>query len=220
MKKLVFCFLGLASLCAFSADDKVFVTHAFYSNIMFDENAPDESHINFEGFINNINNTVSGNCISRTEGVDVYKYCNIQNVKKMLGRIHNILFETFYTCASNAPRAATFFEAVDGKHTPDSHHYASLIHSAFISRGVKTDFFSTPSHYGIHYQDPITSKELYWCIITAQSNHVPATNFREYIKIFDRYKNPEINGVRGLKPSEIKIMSADEFYANVSRYSK
>ncbi len=198
------------------SQDRLVTTHAFYSNMLFSEGAPEDDHLSFEGFIENIRERVSTPCTVRIDGEDKYNDCSIEDVKKMLGRAHNILFETFYTCASTAPRASRFYEALDGKHTPDSHHYASLMHSALLARGVRTDFFSTPTHYGIHYQDPATSKELYWCIITAQANKKPASNFREYIKIFNKYKNPEINGVRELTPKEIQIMSAYDFYKKLS----
>lgn len=199
------------------ADQAVSTTHSFYSNFLFDENAADENHLNLEGFIENARDRVPDKCIARKDGIDVQRYCNIEEVKKMLGRIHNILFETIYTCASTAPRAKDFSEAVDGKHTPDSHHYASLIHSALTAKGVSTNFFKTPTHYGIHYQDPRTSQELYWCIITAQANKKPAANFREYIKIFNKYKNPEINGKRNITPSDIEMLSEEDFHAICSK---
>lgn len=212
------CFLIAVLVCSslLFSQERLVTTRAFYSNMLFSESAPNDDHLSFEGFIENIRDRVPTSCVVRMEGEDKYNYCNIEEVKRMLGKVHNILFETFYTCATTAPRASKFYEAVDGKHTPDSHHYASLVHSALLARGVKTDFFSTPTHYGIHYQDPATQKELYWCIITAQANKKPASNFREYIKIFNKYKNPEINGVRDLIPSEIQLISEYNFYKKLS----
>ena len=210
MKKLLL-FVGLVFCFSSYSQETISTTHAFYSNFLFNEHSDNQNHLSIEGFVENIRNRVPSNCMTKVDGQDTYKYCGINEVRKMFGKVHNILFETFYTCAAGTPRAKSFSDAVDGKHTPDSHHYASLVHSALTARGIKTEFFSTPTHYGIHYQDPKTSQELYWCIITAQSNKKPASNFREFLTIFNKYKNPEINGKRNITPSDIKLLSSQDF---------
>jgi hypothetical protein len=77
------------------------------------------------------------------------------------------------------------------------------------------DFFKTPTHYGIHYKDPKTDKELFWCIITPLAKKGAAKNIKAYVKIFNKYKNPEINGKEDLKDSGVKVISAEEFVKEI-----
>ena len=184
-------------------------SRAFYSNFLFVETThPDVSHKNFEGFVENVRNNIPA-----PEKDGVY---NVKEVEKAIERAHNILIKTFYECAASKPKAKTFSEAVDGKHTPDSQHYASLLHSALYTKGIVTDFFSTPTHYGIHYTDPKTGKEIFWCIITPLAKKGAAKNVKAYVKIFNKYKNPQINGKKNIVESDVKIISADEFFKEVS----
>ncbi|MEI6093181.1 MAG: hypothetical protein WCQ47_05805 [bacterium] len=176
-------------------------TRAFYSNFLYSEKAPSENHLNFEGFIGNTSKFISKTSAS----------CETKEVEKLLGKLHNMMLDTFYSCAAGSPKAATFTEAVDGKHTPDSQHYASLMHSALSLKGIKTDFFKTPTHYGVHYENENTGEELYWCIITPLSRKAPASNKQDYVNIFNKYKNPDINGKNNIKESDVKLISVDEF---------
>ena len=165
---------------------------------------PSVSHTDFEGFIENVKNNVP---------IEASSAPTIKEVETAIGRIHNVLIKTFYDCSATKPRATSFAEAVDGKHTPDSQHYASLLHSALYTKGIMTDFFKTPTHYGIHYKDPKTGKELFWCIITPLAKKGAAKSAKDYIKIFNKYKNPEINGKEDIKESDVKIISPDVFFS-------
>jgi hypothetical protein len=182
-------------------------SRAFYSNFLFVETShPSVSHTNFEGFIENVKNNVQ---------VTVSNEPTVKEVETAIGKMHNVLIKTFYGCSATKPRAISFAEAVDGKHTPDSQHYASLLHSALYTKGIMTDFFKTPTHYGIHYKDPKTEKELFWCIITPLAKQGAAKSAKAYVKIFNKYKNPEINGKEDIKVSDIKIISPDEFFSQL-----
>jgi len=187
----------ISSLMSFGAYSEAPSSRAFYSNFLFAETSRrDVSHKNFEGFIENVKNNVKDS----------------EDVERTIEDIHNILYKTFYECTATKPKATTFSEAVDGKHTPDSQHYASLLHSALFSKGITTDFFKTPTHYGIYYKSPKTGKELFWCIITPLAKKGAAKSAKAYVKIFNKYKNPEINGKEDIKESDIKIMSPDDFF--------
>lgn len=187
-------------------------SRAFYSNFLFTETShPSVSHANFEGFIENVKNNVT---------ITVGDVPTIKEVNSAIGKIHNVLIHTFYDCSATKPKATSFAEAVDGKHTPDSQHYASLMHSALYTKGIMTDFFKTPTHYGIHYEDPNTGKELFWCIITPLANKGAAKSVKAYVKIFNKYKNPEINGKEDIKESDIKIISPDEFFSQLQPTKK
>ena len=78
-------------------------------------------------------------------------------------------------------------------------------------KGIKTDFFRTPTHYGLHYEDQRTGEELYWCIITPLAMSGAAKDKKEYAAMFNKYKNPQLNGVEKIKESDIKLISDDEF---------
>ncbi|MEI6080089.1 MAG: hypothetical protein WCQ53_05605 [bacterium] len=177
-------------------------TRAFFSNFLYAEKSPSASHVSFEGFLENTIEHVKDKKTSNYE---------MKDVEYLLGKIHNVMLDTFYSCATTAPKATTFTDAVDGQHTPDSQHYASLVHSALSLKGIKTDFFKTPTHYGIHYEDEKTGKEIYWCIITPLAMQGPARDKKQYAVLFNKYKNPEINGAKKIKESDIKLISADEF---------
>ena len=182
-------------------------SRAFYSNFLFVETThPSISHTSFEGFIENVKNNVP---------VKVSNEPTVKEVETAIGKIHNVLVKTFYECTKTKPKARSFAEAVDGKHTPDSQHYASLLHSALYTKGIMTDFFKTPTHYGIHYKEPKTGKELFWCIITPLAKQGAAKSTKAYIKIFNKYKNPEINGKEDIKESDVKIISSDEFFKSL-----
>ncbi|MCX6112269.1 MAG: hypothetical protein NTY22_03150 [Proteobacteria bacterium] len=192
----------LSLLAVFQLNADNLSTRAFYSNLLYAEKSPYNGHINFEGFIENTKNHIDEKD---------KKDCEIKKVEYLLGKIHNVMLKTFYSCAADAPRAETFGDAIDGKHTPDSQHYASLIHSALSLKGIKTDFFRTPTHYGIHYEDQKSGEELYWCIITPLAMNGPARNKKEYAAMFNKYKNPEVNGTNKIKETDIKLISDDEF---------
>jgi len=187
-------------------------SRAFYSNFLFVETFhPSVSHANFEGFIENVKNNVP---------VAVSKEPTIKEVETAIGKIHNVLVNTFYECTKSKPMAKSFAEAVEGKNTPDSQHYASLLHSALYTKGIMTDFFKTPTHYGIHYRDPKTGQELFWCIITPLTKIGAAKSAKTYVKIFNKYKNPEINGKENIKESDIEIISPDEFFSQLQQPKK
>jgi hypothetical protein len=203
--------LHILALCSLLLSNGAYAeapsSRAFYSNFLFVEAShPSVSHANFEGFIENVKNNVP---------IKVSSAPTITEVETAIGRIHNVLIKTFYDCSATKPRAASFTEAVDGKHTPDSQHYASLLHSALYTKGIMTDFFKTPTHYGIHYKDPKTGKQLFWCIITPLAKIGAAKSVKAYIKIFNKYKNPEINGKEDIKESDVKIISPDEFFSEL-----
>jgi hypothetical protein len=201
LRFLALCAL-LFSSSVYSADPS---SRAFYSNFLFVETShPNKYHANFEGFIENVKNNVP---------VKVSSEPTVKEVELAIGKIHNVLVKTFYECTASKPRATSFAEAVEGKHTPDSQHYASLLHSALYTKGIMTDFFVTPTHYGIHYREPKTGKELFWCIITPIAKTGAANSISDYVKIFNRYKNPEINGKKDIQDSDVKIISADDFFA-------
>ena len=192
----------LSLLTAFQLNANNLSTRAFYSNLLYSEKAPEGRHLDFEGFIENTKNYM---------GEQDKASCEIKRVENLLGKLHNVMFKTFYSCTKNSPKAQTFNDAIDGKHTPDSQHYASLMHSALSLKGIKTDFFKTPTHYGIHYEDQKTGQELYWCIITPLAMNGPAKNKKEYAAMFNEYKNPQINGESFIDESDIKLISDDEF---------
>ena len=203
--------LILSLFMAFQLNAENLSTRAFYSNFLYVEKAPSSDHINFEGFIENTTKYMPDKKAQKIKDPNELVSYNTKDVEYLLGAIHNIMLDTFYSCAATAPRAKTFSEAVDGQHTPDSQHYASLIHSALSLKGIKTDFFKTPTHYGIHYEDDKTGKEMFWCIITPLAMHGPARDKKEYAAIFNRYKNPDINGKKNIRPTDIKLISPDEF---------
>jgi hypothetical protein len=187
-------------------------SRSFYSNFLFTENSSrNVGHKNFEGFIENVKNNIK---------VPVESERTLKNVEAAIEDIHNILFKTFYECTASKPKATTFSEAVDGMHTPDSQHYASLLHSALYTKSILTDFFKTPTHYGVHYKDLKTDKELFWCIITPLAKKGAAKSVKAYVKIFNKYKNPEINGKENIKESDVKIMSTDEFFSQLNQSKK
>jgi hypothetical protein len=176
---------------------------AFYSNFLFQETThPNVSHKNFEGFIENVKNNIPAPTSTPAA---------LTEIEKTIEKIHNILVKTFYECTANKPKALSFVEAVDGKHTPDSQHYASLLYSALYTKGITTDFFKTPTHYGIHYKEPKTGEELFWCIITPLAKKGAAKNKKAYVKIFNKYKNPKINGAHNIKDIDVKIISVEDF---------
>jgi len=186
------------------AYSEVSPNRAFYSNFLFQETThPNISHKNFEGFIENVKNNIPAPANTPP---------SLKEVEKTIEKIHNVLVKTFYECTANKPKATSFVEAVDGKHTPDSQHYASLLYSALYTKGITTDFFKTPTHYGIHYKDPSTGKELFWCIITPLAKKGAAQSTKAYVRIFNKYKNPEINGKQNIKVSDVKIMNAEDFF--------
>jgi hypothetical protein len=211
--------LMLSLIMAFQLNAENLSTRAFYSNFLYSEKAPSSSHISFEGFIENTSQHMAGKKAKKVTVANETPSYSAKDIEYMLGAIHNIMLDTFYSCAATAPRANTFNEAVNGKYTPDSQHYASLIHSALSLKGIKTDFFKTPTHYGIHYEDDKTGKEMYWCIITPLAMRGPAKNKKQYAAIFNKYKNPEINGRHNITESEIELISPDEF-AQMNMMSK
>jgi len=186
----------ILALLASSANSESLSTRAFYSNFLFVEKGHlNMSHVNFEGFLSNMENT----------------FCSADNVERMIERTHNIIVETFYSCTAGAPKASTFSDAIDGHHSPDSQHYASLIQSALSMQGIKTDFFKTPTHYGIHYKDAVTGRELYWCILTPLAKKGAPKSVDEYVKIFNKYKAPDINGKNNITATDVRVISVDEF---------
>ncbi len=201
----VFTILTVLSFSGVSAE--VIPDRAFYSNFLFQEtDHPNISHKNFEGFIENVKNNIPA--LKSTTP-------SLKEIESTIEKAHNILVNTFYGCTASKPKAHSFVEAVDGKHTPDSQHYASLLYSALYTKGIVSDFFKTPTHYGIHYKDPKTDKELFWCIITPLAKKGAAKNIKAYVKIFNKYKNPEINGKEDLKDSDVKVISAEEFVKEI-----
>jgi hypothetical protein len=207
--KIIFCFIFFIG-CIFNLGAENLSTRAFYSNFLFAEKAPAESHLNFEGFVDN---TVKH--LKDPRSVDIRDTQNLptysmKEVQAIVGKIHNIMIDTFYSCARTAPKAERFYEAVNGTNTPDSHHYASLFHSALGIRGIKTDFIKTPYHYGIHYTDPLTGEEMFWCIITPLSMQAPPKDIKSYVSIFNKYRNKELNP-KAIKESDVEIVSVDGF---------
>lgn len=194
-------FILLSFLAIFQLNASNMSTRAFFSNFLYSEKAPASSHLNFEGFIGNTSKFIPKTSSS----------CEIKEVEKLLGKLHNMMLDTFYSCATDSPKAMTFTDSVDGKHTPDSQHYASLMHSALSLKGIKTDFFKTPTHYGIHYEDENTGEELYWCIVTPLSKKAPARTKQDYVNVFNKYKNPDINGKTNIKEADVTLISVDEF---------
>jgi len=67
----------------------------------------------------------------------------------------------------------------------------------------------------LHYKDPKTGKELFWCIITPIAKKGAAKSKKAYVKIFNKYKNPEINGAQDIKDTDVKIISAEDFFKEV-----
>ena len=185
-------------------------TRAFYSNFLFSERSHPESHLNFEGFIDNTINHVKDPKNANIKDSKRLPRYSMKDVREIIGKIHNIMHDTFYTCSRTAPKADSFADAVNGTNTPDSHHYASLLHSALSIRGVQTDFFKTPYHYGLHYTDPATGAQMFWCIITPLSMQVPPSDIKTYVTVFNRYRNRELNPT-AIKESDIRMVSVDEF---------
>ena len=192
----------LSLLTMFQLNANNLSTRAFYSNLLYSEKALDSTHLDFEGFIENTKYYLDEKDVAP---------CEIKRVENLLGKIHNVMFKTFYACTKNSPKAETFSDAIDGRHTPDSQHYAALMHSALSLKGIKTDFFRTPTHYGLHYEEPRTGEELYWCVITPLAMSGPAKDKKEYAAMFNKYKNPQLNGTGNIKDSDIKLISDDEF---------
>ena len=90
-----------------------------------------------------------------------------------------------------------------------------MIHSALSMKGIKTKFFQTPTHYGIYYSDKRTGERLFWCIITPLAMSKPAKNLKEYVAVFNKFKNPEINGRIKLTGRDVRLLSIDEFAGKV-----
>jgi hypothetical protein len=187
-----------------------YTSPSLYNNFLKSEKASVEVYKNFEGFVSNVVNYVKDENKIKKE----FPKYSVKELRKILGRIHNTMINTIYSCSTKKPKAKTFSEAIDGKHTPDSNHYAALIHSAFqMLTGVKTEFFKTPSHYGLFYRDEKTGEELYWCIIVSASNKLAPQTMKEYITLFNKNKNPEINGKEDLLAKDVNIISAKDFYS-------
>ena len=200
--------LAICSLFNLGAEN--LSTRAFYSNFLYAERAPAESHLNFEGFIDNTLKYMKDPKsvdVRYTENLPKY---SMKEVQALVGKIHNIMLDTFYSCARGAPKAEKFSEAVNGTNTPDSQHYASLLHSALGIRGIKTDFIKTPYHYGLHYTDPRTGEEMFWCIIMPLSMQRPPKDIKSYVKIFNKYRNKDLNPTP-IKESQVEILSIDDF---------
>ncbi len=195
-------------------------TRAFYSNFLYAERALPESHLNFEGFISNTFSHLKDPKTSNITKLRILPEYSIKEVYDLTGKIHNMMVDTFYSCARTAPKATSFSAAVNGTNTPDSQHYASLIHSALSLRGIRTSFLKTPYHYGIHYRDPRTSEEMFWCIITPLAMREPPKTISAYVKTFNEFRNKELNP-REISNTEIRLISVDEF-SNINmpnRYS-
>ena len=112
---LVFTLLTFLT-CSIGYSETATNSRAFYSNFLFQEtNHPNVSHKNFEGFIENVKNNIPAPASTPA---------SLKEVEVTIEKIHNILVKTFYECTANKPKALSFVEAVDGKHTPDSQHYA------------------------------------------------------------------------------------------------
>lgn len=186
-----------------------YTSPSLYSNFLKSEKAKVEVYKNFEGFVSNVVNYVKDENKTKKE----FPKYSVKELRSILGRIHNTMINTIYSCSTEKPKARTFSEAIDGKHTPDSHHYAALIHSAFqMLTGVKTEFLKTPTHYGLFYRDKETGEEIYWGIIVSASNKLAPATMNEYITLFNKYKDKKINGENDLLAKDINIISAKDFY--------
>jgi hypothetical protein len=194
----------------FGLDAENLSTRSFYSNFLFAEKAPAGSHLNFEGFVDNTLKHLKDPKSVDIRYTQTLPQYSMQEVHSLVGKIHNTMLDTFYTCARTAPKAEKFYDAVNGTNTPDSHHYASLLHSALGIRGIKTDFIKTPYHYGIHYTDPNTGEEMFWCIITPLSMKTPPKNIKSYVNVFNKYRNKDLNP-SPIKESQVEIISVDNF---------
>lgn len=198
-------FITLLLVFNFSYSNTTY-SKSIYSDFLYREKADKEIHKNFEGFVENVLNYIPDKKANTKNGFP--EYC-LEEVKYFLGKIHNVMVDTFYSCSHSSPKASNFSEAISGKNTPDSHHYAALMHSALLMKGIKTSFFKTPTHYGLYYKDKKTNEEIFWCIITGNANVSPASSLEKYVILFNKNKNEEIN--KDIKKEDVTFLSPEEF---------
>ncbi|MBN1114605.1 MAG: hypothetical protein JXA66_04635 [Oligoflexia bacterium] len=205
-------YILLCLLSSFTVYSANISDSTLYKNILVNEKISPKIQEALNGFLKNTRFIPDKKALyNDREGFVILREYTVNEVDYLIGKIHNILIDTLYHCDATAPRADSFEEALDGRHTPDSQHYAALMHSALAIRGIETSFFKTPSHYGIYYKDEKTGKELYWCILTHLEKSGAACSREDYVEIYNRNKNEDINGDDDLTVADITMLTAGEF---------
>lgn len=144
------------------------------------EGAQSESLENYNGFLNNTKGIL--------QKLDYLDFCNLEPI---VGTVHNILIQTLYHCDAEASRAITFNEAVSAKNTPDSIHYALLMHDALLYRGIYSTFFSINDlFYGIVIS--CKNSKFYWSILNPIAGHT-TQSISNLLRIYRKYQKIEID---------------------------
>jgi len=186
-----------------------------YQEILDSERPSSQINKNLNGFLDNSVRFVKDkHCkVVENKGTIVVGKYKINEVESFLGITHNVLVSTLYHCDAAAPKASSFAMAIDGKHTPDSSHYAALISSALELKGIDVDFFAVKNKfYGVRYKENKKHpKQLFWCILTTQTKKGPTTSVKEYVKLFNKYNDFKVNGISKITASDVTFLSKQDF---------
>jgi hypothetical protein len=195
----------------FAANNLTLKKETLYSDFLKLEKASEDINYSLDEYLSKTLSMKDQHCKKVTEeGCELKGQYSMKELITVLGNLHNMMMDSFYSGSKKVSLAKSFSEAIDGQHTPDSHHYAALVASALSLRGVSASFFKAGTLTGLYFGEAKGNKELYWCILTPLAPK-PAQSKAEYVKLFNKFKNPKINGTENIKETDIYFMDDYDF---------